>query len=268
MDEQPKPIGEEEEKKKKKKRFLLILLIVLILIAVASATLLFLHLFPFGQTPAASSAPIPSRPASTESELPRVENPIDFAAKRAEMPDIVGWIRIPDTVIDYPVMQSTEEEVEDFYLHRAPNKQYLFAGSIYMQKMNSADFGNPNTVLYGHNMADGSMFAFIRWYWGEEYFDAHPNVYVYTPGHILTYRVYAAFAYDDRHILNSFNFYNDKEYGEYLAMTKDPPAMLRQVRPEIPVTTEDKILTLSTCTGYPHQRFLVEGVLIDDQLTY
>lgn len=136
-----------------------------------------------------------------------------------------------------------------------------------MQKINSSNFTNPNTVLYGHNMADGSMFATIRYYWGEDYFKAHPYVYIYTPGHILTYEVYSAFQYDDRHILNSFNFYNEDSYGEYLAMTKNPRAMLRQVHINHDPTTSDRILTMSTCTGYPHQRFLVESVLINDQLT-
>ena len=195
------------------------------------------------------------------------DNPIDFAAKQAENPHIVAWIQIPGTVIDYPIMQSGNDVPENFYLDHAPDRTPDRNGSIYIQQINRADFTHPNTVLYGHNMANGSMFAALRKYRDADFFTENQYIYVYTPGHILTYRIFTAFVYDDRHILNSFNFSNPEEYADFLDQSLNPISMTKQVRKDIPVTTDDRIITLSTCTAYSRERYLVEGVLIDDQPT-
>ena len=90
---------------------------------------------------------------------------------------------------------------------------------------------------------------------------------MYTPGHILTYEIYSAFVYDDRHILNSFDFSSKEEYAEFLSATLSPKSMTRNVREGIEVDTNDRIITLSTCTGVKTQRYLVVGVLVNDQQT-
>ena len=202
---------------------------------------------------------------TTEPVLP--DNPIDFAAKQAENPHIIAWIQIPGTVIDYPIMQSGNDVEENFYLDHGPDRKKNRNGSIYIQQINRKDFTHPNTVLYGHNMANGSMFAAIRQYRHEEFFNENQYIYIYTPGHILTYHVYSAFVYDNRHILNSFNFSDPEEYDAFLQQTLNPVSMSRNVREGIEVTTEDRIITLSTCTANSWERYLVEGVLIDDQPT-
>ena len=209
-----------------------------------------------------------SAPTTTTTEavvLP--DNPIDFAAEQAENPHVVAWIRIPGTVIDYPVMQSGNDVPENFYLDHAPDRTSDRNGSIYIQQINRADFTHPNTVLYGHNMANGSMFAALRKYRDTAFFTENEYIYIYTPGHILTYRIFSAFVYDDRHILNSFNFSDPEEYADFLDQSLNPISMTKQVRKDIPVTTDDRIITLSTCTAYSRERYLVEGVLIDDQPT-
>ena len=81
---------------------------------------------------------------------------IDFAELSSINPDIYAWIRIPDTQIDYPVLQ--REEDDTYYLRHNSSGRYAFAGSIYTEEANSRDFKDPMTVLYGHNMRDGSMF--------------------------------------------------------------------------------------------------------------
>lgn len=210
-----------------------------------------------------SSVPLPAPTVTEKME----DNPIDFAALQVQYPDIVGWIRIPGTVIDYEIMRPGENTAEDLYLHHAPDKSYRYAGSIYMQSLNEADFSDPNTVLYGHYMANGTMFADLHKFRKAEFFQQHDTIYVYTPGHILTYRIYSAFVYDDRHILNSFDFSDETQYQAFLEQTLNPPTMRKQVREGVTVTTEDRILTLSTCTTKNTERYLVEGVLIHDQRT-
>ncbi|MBQ4612724.1 MAG: class B sortase [Clostridia bacterium] len=195
------------------------------------------------------------------------ENPIDFASLQAKNPDTVAWISIPGTKIDYPVMRSGRDRAENFYLDHNSDGEKHRAGAIYMQKINSGDFTDRNTVLYGHNMANGSMFSWLHRYKKKTFFDEHRTITVYTPGHILTYEIYSAFLYDNRHILNSFNFDSDEDYAAFLQQTLNPSTMVRQVREGVSVTTAARIITLSTCNSHSGERYLVIGVLTHDQRT-
>ena len=274
MDQTPQPVGEKNEtEKKKKKKILFFLFIFFIVLALASAAALIFHLLP-PKTPVPAETAEPAEPApptqtqtETVEEVPRVDNPIDFPALKEQNPDIAGWIRIPDSVVDYPVMRSSNGVPEDFYLNHDFQKNYLFAGCIYMQGYNSADFSDPNTILYGHNMANGSMFNSIRKFSKKDHFDKNRVIYIYTPGHIYTYQIYSAFTYDDRHLLFAFDFKTEEGYRNFLNLTLNPPSMTRQVLEGAEVTTADRILTLSTCTSVKNQRFLLVGVLIHDDLT-
>ena len=80
---------------------------------------------------------------------------VDFEALKKINPEIIAWIRIPDTKIDYPVVQGTDNE---YYLKHTFKKTEHVAGSIFLDKDNSPDFSNRKTILYGHNMKDGSIF--------------------------------------------------------------------------------------------------------------
>lgn len=256
---------------KKRRGLWLVILILCILLFLGAAALMVYFLWPttVPVVPVPDHALTTTDPDSSQTTTtqPLMDNPIDFAAKQAENPHIVAWLRIPGTVIDYPIMQSGNDVPENFYLDHGPDREPNRNGSIYIQQINRADFTHPNTVLYGHNMANGSMFAAIRKYRNASFFNKNQYIYVYTPGHILTYHIYSAFIYDDRHILNSFNFSDPEEYGEFLEQTLNPISMSRQVREGVEVTTDDRIITLSTCTGNSRERYLVEGVLIDDQPT-
>lgn len=202
-----------------------------------------------------------------------ITNPVDFAALKERNPDICGWIYIPGTdevygtAIDYPILQSGADKEEDFYLTHDLDGKKLFDGSIYIQKLNSPDFSNPNTVIYGHDLYNKMMFTPLRKYRNADFFNSHGDMYIYIPGHILTYRIYSAFVYDDRHILNSFDFYSEEGFSNFLSETLNPSTMVKNVREGVTVTTADKIVTLSTCTNNKSERYLVIGVLKDDRLT-
>ena len=204
---------------------------------------------------------------SDSEERPLVENPIDFKDLQAQNPDIYGWITVPNTNVDYPLLQHPTDD--NFYLeHDAYTKYYLFAGAIYSQaSVNGKDFKDPNTLLYGHNMLNGSMFATLHRYESQSFLDENPYFYIYIPGHILKYEIFSAYEYDDRHIMYSFDFSNKNVFKEYLEMATNPNSIVVTKR-DVKVTTDDTIVTLSTCTDYrPNNRYLVQGVLIDDQAT-
>ena len=120
-------------------------------------------------------------------------------------------------------------------------------------------------MLYGHNMLNGSMFASLHNFENEDFFNENNTAFILTKNKVLTYLVYSAYTYDDRHILNSFNFADDEVFQEYIDSTLDPHSVYANVREGVEPTIEDHILTLSTCTNGPADtRFLVQGVLIDE----
>ena len=201
-------------------------------------------------------------------DVPRVENPINFNELEKENEDIHGWITVPNTNIDYPIVQSYSED-DLFYIDHDINKEKAKAGAIFTQKLNQRDFTDPNTLIYGHNMANGTMFRHLHKFKKKSFFEENRYFYIYTRGHILTYEIFAAYEYDDRHILNSFNFYDKEVYAEYLESVQKNNSIYKNLR-DIEVTTDDRIVTLSTCLtrSQPNKRYLVQGVLIKDELTY
>ncbi len=195
------------------------------------------------------------------------DNPVDFATLQATNPDIYAWLYIPDTNIDNPVACSSPDKEDDFYLDHNIYGQYEFAGTLYSEKQNGTALADRNTVIYGHNMLNGTMFRTLHYFEDADFFNKTEEFYIYTPGHILTYTVFAAYEYDNRHILNCFDFEDDAVWAEYLAYATDPKSMNVHTR-DVEVTTDDRIVTLSTCVGTNKSaRYLVQGVLTDDQLT-
>ncbi len=204
-------------------------------------------------------------PTATEEALP--QNPINFEELQSINEDLYAWIKIPGTVIDYPVAQSSNED-DNYYLHHNYMGNYEFAGTIYSQRHNTKYFVERVTVLYGHNMLDGSMFASLHDFSDPEFFEENDTMYIYIPGHILTYKIFAAYDYDDRHIMNSFKFYDDEVYEQYLEDSLNPHSANAVVREGVELTVDDRIVILSTCHDYnSSMRFLVQGVLVDDQRT-
>lgn len=180
-------------------------------------------------------------------------------------PDIYAWIYIPNTNVDYPVARSTSDGDDSFYLEHNIYRQYQFSGTIYSEIKNSPDMHDRVTVMYGHNMLNGSMFASLHYFEDEDFFNENNTAFVLTKDKILTYLIYSAYTFDDRHILNSYNFNDDKVFQEYLDYTLDPHAVDANVREGVELSLDNKILTLSTCTTGPiDTRYLVQGVLVDE----
>lgn len=203
-------------------------------------------------------------PAATAKELS--ENPVDIPELSVENPDIYSWIYIPNTNVNYPVAQSGEDD--NFYLDHNIYKSYSFPGTIYSQSCNKKDYSDRVTVLYGHNMLDGSMFATLHYFSDPDFFEENKYFYVYTDDHILTYEVVSAFIYDDRHIMNSFNFLDDEVYAEWQAEALNPRSVQSNVRSGVELNLDDKMLVLSTClNGGGDGRYLVQGVLVNDEQT-
>ena len=103
---------------------------------------------------------------------------MDFKSLRAKNPDIVGWIYCPDTPINYPVLQGKDN---DQYLYTDYTGAYNIDGSIFVDADNTPGFMDSNTIIYGHHMASGSMFAGLERWADQAYYEEHPVVWLLTP---------------------------------------------------------------------------------------
>ncbi len=191
---------------------------------------------------------------------------LNFPQMRELNPDLYAWIKIPNTMIDYPIAQYQGSD-DTYYLSHNMYKESAFAGCIYTEKINSKNFDDPNTVLYGHNMQNGSMFRELHNFRNEDFFNNNKYIYIYLPNKTLTYHIFSAYEYDDRHILYSFDFSDKKTFQDYLDYAQNPVSSMMCNKRNLNVTADDKIITLSTCLGnISTSRYLVQGVLINEEL--
>ena len=214
----------------------------------------------------ATESPTAPKPKEREKEREREreDNPVDFEGLMQFNPEVYSWIYIPDTSISLPVCQSKEDD--NFYLSHDVYKDYSFPGAIYSQSMNKTDYSDRVTVLYGHNMANGSMFGNLHMFSDEDFFNSHPYFYVYTKDRKLTYEVISAHPYDSRHIMYSYDFSKDDVFKSWLDNAQNPHASFYNTRP-VSLNLNSKILVLSTCANSGDGRYLVQGVLINDEKT-
>lgn len=191
-----------------------------------------------------------------------VDIPINFDYLRQLNKDIIGWITVEGTDIDYPILY--DNTVDRYYLYHNYLGTYTLYGSIFVLGENASDFSDFNTVVYGHNMLDGKMFAQLHNFESYSFFDEHKDIVVYTPERKLTYRIFAAYRTDNLNIIVNNDFstpelresYIDKIYTHEIKSIFDD---------DTAVTSEDRIITLSTCIANAAYRYLVQGVLISDE---
>ena len=177
--------------------------------------------------------------------------------------DIYAWIYIPDTKVDYPVLQ--HETDNTYYLNYNLDGSRGYPGCIYTENYNKKDFTDPVTVMYGHNMKDGGMFAGLHKYADSEYAESHPYIYIYTPDGMLVYEVFSAHETTDEHILYAHSWFEqESEIEKYIKDSRDSRSMGSVLREDVEVEKDDRVLTLSTCiSSKPNNRFVVQGVLLN-----
>lgn len=180
---------------------------------------------------------------------------VDFDALRQINSDVVGWIYIPDTRVNYPVLQGRNN---DQYLYRLMTGEYNAAGSVFLDAAVPPDFSRSNTPIYGHNMKNGSMFADVTGYKGQEFYDAHPYVMLLTPEKNYLVRVFAGYVVSEQGDSWKTEFLE----GEFAAWLQAVQQKSYFSPADITPTTRDRIVTLSTCTYETDDvRFVVHGVL-------
>ncbi len=190
------------------------------------------------------------------------EKNLDWQALMEENEHIYAWIYIPETNVDYPILQHPEEL--SYYLRTGLDGNYSTAGCINTEKLNSKDFTDPHTVIYGHNMRNQTMFATLHNYESLEFFENNPYIYIYMPDKVLVYEVFAAYERGDEHLLFSYNCKNKESFQSYIDSIYQIRDMGAHFREGTEVTADDYIVSLSTCVrGEDTSRYLVQGVLLN-----
>lgn len=176
---------------------------------------------------------------------------VDFSVLKQENEDIVGWLYLEDSPINYPVVQSNDN---DYYLRRLVNGEYNIAGSLFMDYRNASNLENNNTIIYGHNMKNNTMFGSLQEYKSQDYYDNHKVMYYFTPGKNYIIELFTGYTISvesdiyDLSVIDSSKLEKLISKSDFESNTK--------------VTEEDKIITLSTCAyEYDGARYIVMGVL-------
>lgn len=176
---------------------------------------------------------------------------VDFEKLKQENSDIVGWLYSTNTPINYPVVQGTDNE---FYVHTLVNKKKGSSGTLFMDYRNDKNIGDYNTIIYGHNMKNTTMFGTIKKYRNQSYYDEHKIMYYITPE--KSYKVELFTGYTTSIDSNIYDLDKlDKNKIEDLKKKSN-------FQNDVIVNEEDKILTLSTCAyDYEDARYILMGVL-------
>lgn len=186
--------------------------------------------------------------------LPVMNNPINFEELEAVNPDIKGWLRLRAVDISYPLVQG---EDNDYYLHKTFEGEDNIAGCLFINYENEPDFTDTNTVVYGHNMRNGSMFGKLKLFRQEGTFEKSKYFWIFTPDLIYEYRIFSGIEVAKTGLTYQVSFQGD-EYKEFLKTAFEKSELDNS---DVTVTEEDRVVTLSTCTGNEATRFVIIGKL-------
>lgn len=193
---------------------------------------------------------------------------VDFQALQAENPDIFAWLYVPDTGIDYPVLQS--EEADDYYESHDASGAINESGAIYTELANLTNMCDFNTVLHGKTSQNGEsgLFAGLYRFADPDYFENHEYAYLYLDSNVLTYEIFVAYERENTSLIRSYDFTYKSGCQQFLDDLYDTRVMGMNIRKgweEEEVTPYHFLITLTTQKGENSEnQFVVIAALVDD----
>lgn len=179
---------------------------------------------------------------------------VDFAVLQAINPDVVAWIYIEGTSINYPIVQG---EDNSYYLSHLVDGGYNGSGAIFMDYRNDCDFSDSHTIIYGHHMKNGTMFSGLDGYKKQEFYEEHPTALVLTPEGNFKLEFFAGYVADVEADAWQLNF-TLESLEQWISVVKKKSCFNSNITP----AATDKIVTLSTCSyEFYNARFVLLGVL-------
>lgn len=184
---------------------------------------------------------------------------VDWTKLKAVNSDIIGWIYVDgETRINYPILKA---EDNDYYLHRTFEKEHRYAGSIFMDYHNHSDFADPDTIIYGHNMRNGSMFGMLKFLYDQEKYDKDPYFWILTPDGNYRYHIFAIFRTKVDSAVYTLFSQNGPEFLDWEKNLQKASGVSNSV----PLTEQDKTVILSTCATDKNERTVVIGKCVSSQ---
>lgn len=169
--------------------------------------------------------------------------------------DIIAWIRIPNTNINYPIVKGNNNNQ---YLHHNIYGKYCKGGCPFVDSATITPFSDFNTIIYGHNLDNGSMFSNVKKYKNREYSKEHNTIEVYLPDD--TINKYCVFAFGEVNA-NDYDVYN--VYADDLDRYYETTKKYNVLEIEQDYDTTKPIITLSTCTNKNrNRRYVLQAYLI------
>ncbi|MBQ3011525.1 MAG: class B sortase [Oscillospiraceae bacterium] len=180
---------------------------------------------------------------------------VDFEALKAVNDDIVGWIYLEGTEINYPVVRGDDNS---YYLDKLYDGTVNGSGSIFMDFRNEPNFVDKNNILYGHSMNNGSMFTAIKRFKHQSYYDEHPVALLMTPDKNYKIEFFTGYVANVEQDAWDYYFDTEEDFQHWLDSSKSKSTFASNVVP----TVDDEILTLSTCTyEFDNARYVLVGVM-------
>jgi len=213
---------------------------------------------PTSQTAERETSFFDNNPLVTEPIAAEPKTNPSIIALREKYPDVVGWITIPNTDVDYPFAQA---EDNDYYLHLDLDKNYLFAGTLFMDYRNGTEFYDFSTAIFGHNMKNGSMFGTLGKFNDEAFFRENSTGTIFTAHNTyeIEFMAWLVIASDDAVIYNFINL-NDTGKSAFLDYIKNTARHYR----DIDATIEDNLVMLSTCNyDFADARMVLVGRIVE-----
>ena len=173
--------------------------------------------------------------------------------------DYIGWIYIPDTVINYPLVSSSDN---DYYLHRTFLKEYNFAGTLFLDYL-TKDLSHSNVIIYGHRMNNGSMFADLEKYLKDTFYEEHNKIYIFTKHELFEFEIISCRVVGLEDECYTVGFSDTSAFNSWAARMKD------QSRYTTSHALKDNanIITLSTCVrNNEDSRIVVQAQLVERYL--
>ena len=183
---------------------------------------------------------IPEPEIPEEIEGPTLTFTVDFEALQNINNEIIAWIYIPDTPVSYPVLHGSDNQK---YLNTTFDKRNNILGSIFIDFRNSGEFENLNTIIYGHNTTNDSMFGSLKRFLEQSYADERPEIIILREGEIRVYEIFSVFETPATSDAYTISFSSAESFEEYIQRM----AAQSVVQMGSPPLTEP-IITLSTCT--------------------
>lgn len=184
---------------------------------------------------------------------------VDFDELKDINSDIIGWIKVQGTVINYPIVQGDDNT---YYLKKTFEKQSNYSGAIFMDYLNAPDFSSDNTVLYGHNLKTGEMFGGLQKYEKKDYLKDHKYIWIITPEYNKQYEIFASYKTDERSEVYTLEFNSFADMDSYFRLAKEASYFSS----DSILLQDDKILTLSTCVSESEEaRRVVQAKLIKNE---